>query len=277
MEALSPLLAWLLLLPPALLLVWTLAQSFGAYAVLAAERGTPVSIGAGSLAAWTREGVSRALMILLSPLGRGQPAPRLRGEDRGRVPVMLVMDYDSQRSAGWFLRTFLVRRGWSWVWIVRLPSSDKRLTELAAILEHQVEQLAATTGVERIDVVGHGLGGLVAAWYLRHLGGASRVRRLVALGTPWKGTRMAVFGRHQVSRDLLPGLPLLDDLAPPPVPTVSIWSPGDPLVVPSSSALPDGVESVRIDGLGHWDMLFSGRVYRAVQAALSHPLPQAGP
>jgi hypothetical protein len=44
-------------------------------------------------------------------------------------------------------------------------------------------------------------------------------------------------------------------------------------VVPSASALPQGADGVCIDGLGHMDMLASSVAFRAVQAALTTPLP----
>ena len=99
MQALTPA-AWMLLLVPAAVLAWCLLQSFGAYAVLAAERGTPVRLRASSVAAWAREGTVRALLTLLAPLGWGQPGPRSRGEETGREPVLLLMDYKQRRIAG---------------------------------------------------------------------------------------------------------------------------------------------------------------------------------
>ena len=71
---------------------------------------------------------------------------------------------------------------------------------------------------------------------------------------------MSVFLRGPHARETVPGAHQLDELVPPPVPTLSIWSPDDPFVVPSSSALPEGVESVRLDGAGHLELLISARL-----------------
>lgn len=38
----------------------------------------------------------------------------------------------------------------------------------------------------------HSMGGLVAGWYLYQCGGAERTRKLITLGTPWRGTGVAL-------------------------------------------------------------------------------------
>jgi len=136
---------------------------------------------------------------------------------------------------------------------------------------------AAARGAAEVDLVGFGTGGLVAAWYLRHHGPA-KVRRLITIGTPWRGTKLAVFSRAPEAPEIKFGAHALDGLCPPPVPTVCIWSPDDPVVVPATSAVPEhGVDAVRVEAGGHVDLLLSARVYRAVQAALERPLAAPQP
>ena len=61
-----------------------------------------------------------------------------------------------------------------------------------------------TSGAQQVDLVGHSMGGLVAAFYVNALGGHTRVRRLVTLGAPWKGTATWVFGGRREARDMAP-------------------------------------------------------------------------
>jgi pimeloyl-ACP methyl ester carboxylesterase len=71
---------------------------------------------------------------------------------------------------------------------------------LAAPLAELIEGVCAATGADRVDVVGHSLGGLIA----RHLvdsGGGRRLRRLVTLGAPYYLDRfwrreLAIFAAH---------------------------------------------------------------------------------
>jgi triacylglycerol esterase/lipase EstA (alpha/beta hydrolase family) len=262
------LLAHWLLLPPALLLGVSIARALGGWIVLAADRGEPARFGRQELAITLREAGARALMTALAPLGWTPAPPRVSGPiDDRRVPVLLVPGHRWNRQACAFLRTFLVHRGWGCVWAV--SSVDRSIPEQARELGRRVEELIRATGAHRVDVVAHSTSGLAAAWYVQHLEGAATVRRLVTLGTPWAGTRVAAFlpGRRGV--EMVYGSPILEGLTPPAVPTICVWSPDDPMVVPTSSAVPDGVEAVRIEGVGHVEMLTSARVYRAVQAALS--------
>jgi len=257
-----------------------LASAFGGFAILAADRGTPVTIDRQVISVYVREALARCLIVSLSPLGWTNPPPRLRlgepGEVR-RTPVLLVPGYATNRSCLAPLCLFLSRRGWSWLWPVNLGRRDRGLASLASELAEKVEALQQRTGSPKVDIVAFSMGGLIAAWYVRHHSGADRVRRLVTIGTPWSGTRLAVFAKPPAARELLYGAHVLEALTPPAVPTICIWSPDDPVVVPSSSGVADqGAQSVRIEAAGHLDMLISARVYRAVQAALSHPISEPG-
>lgn len=263
-----------LLLPPAILLACTLTLAVTGTVVLAAERNTPYRLGARQLSMILREACARALVVCLHPLdvGDGQPhrRPARSGQTARDVPVLLVPGHRMARTGLLFLETFLVRRGMQWVWTVRLPREDLSLAEHAERLGGQIAALKRASGATQVDVVGFAVGGLVAAWYVRHLAKGD-VRRLVTIGTPWQGTRTAVFWRGRVAREILYGSHVLDDLAPPVVPTVCLWSPDDPVVVPSSSAAADGADAVGIEAAGHIEMLLSARVFRAVQEGLTHP------
>lgn len=264
---------WLLVLPVGLLLTMG-AASFAGFVVLAVDRGEPVQLDRRVLSLMIRESVARAVLFALRPLGVADSGPVLApgpvpGAEGRRVPVLLVPGASNNRAALGFLRTFLVRRGFRWVWAVNPSHGKEGLAVGAEHLAAQIVRLRQESGATEIDVVGHGSGGLLAAWVVRHLDAGRSVRRLVTLGTPWKGTRMSVFRRGLLGEQTRYGAHLLDDLAPPPVRAISIWSPDDPTVVPTSSALADGLESVEVESAGHAEMLLSARVFRAVQAALS--------
>src|SRR5262245_7820690 len=93
----------------------------------------------------------------------------------------------------------------------------------AGLIARKVESIVAQTGVPRVDIVGHSMGGLVGLDYLKRLGGRHRVRRLVMLGTPTQGTWSALLGLVTAplglaSLQLLPGSPFLRELAERPLP-----------------------------------------------------------
>lgn len=241
------------------------------FAVQAADRGEPVRIDVRTASLVVREGVARALAWSAGWLARllPEPMPTVGLGDR-RVPVVLVPGLTVGRAGLWGLATFLRRRGFATVHPFERP--DGGLAIDADALARVVAATQVATGAAQVDLVGFGTGGLVAAWYLRHHG-PDRVRRLVTIGTPWRGTKLAVFSRAPEAPEVKYGAHALDGLCPPPVPTVCVYSPDDPVVVPASSAVPEhGVDAVRVEAGGHVDLLLSARVYRAVQAALDRPL-----
>lgn len=128
----------------------------------------------------------------------------------------------------------------------------------ATQLAHAIDRIRATRGVARVDVVAHGLGGLVARAYLRRPGAAGTVGRVVTLGTPHGGP---------VARDwadLADGEPL-----PPHVELVSIFSSEDAFVVPPSRAYHPDAFNVEMAGVGHLSLLVSARVFELVRENLA--------
>jgi triacylglycerol lipase len=74
---------------------------------------------------------------------------------------------------------------------VRLPGSAS-VPERACALVEAIEALPH----DRIDLIAHSLGGLDARYALSHLGLARRVRSLVTVGTPHRGTALADLALH---------------------------------------------------------------------------------
>jgi pimeloyl-ACP methyl ester carboxylesterase len=267
--------SWLLILPAALL-VWTSIVALVGSAVQAADRNEPIGPTAPILARISREAIARAALTALGLFALGRPMPKFTPPaTRKGPPVLLLPGLTWNRASLWALRIFLVRRGFGWVQALDRGGRESTLAAEADALAGAVARMKAMSGSSQVDLVAFSTGGLVAAWYLRHHGSAS-VRQLVTLGTPWKGTRLAVFGRGRAVDEIRYGSHVLDGLWPPPVPTVCVYSPDDPVVVPSSSAIPPhSADAVRVDEAGHVELLVSARAYRAVLAALERPLADA--
>ena len=69
----------------------------------------------------------------------------------------------------------------------------------AAGLSAFVDQVLAATGAERVDLVGHSQGGMMSRYYLKFLGGASKVGTLVGISPVSHGTTL--FGAGTLARD----------------------------------------------------------------------------
>jgi pimeloyl-ACP methyl ester carboxylesterase len=175
--------------------------------------------------------------------------------------------------------------------VVRLRLGDRLPLHLADIrasarrAQAALETLAAGTGFEYADVVGHSMGGLVAAYLLKCLDRGRRIRRVVTLGTPHQGTPLALLGvvsLGAISRaiwQMLPGAPFLRRLARLPVPEGSALlavSGLDDAVVPPAYAEIAGVagqENVALAGMNHFELVQSPVALDFIARALDDGLP----
>ncbi len=142
------------------------------------------------------------------------------------------------------------------------------------VLEERI--YARHPGLGPLTIVGHSKGGLIAAYYVKKLGGWRRTRAVVTLGTPHRGTPTAWFGLPfaLVARSLvqmIPGSPFLARLHDGPWPAqvrlVSIWSRQDgaspyPSCVIDTHGLPQ-LANVEVEG-DHRAHLVRKRTYEVI-------------
>jgi triacylglycerol esterase/lipase EstA (alpha/beta hydrolase family) len=150
--------------------------------------------------------------------------------------------------------------------------SPQTVAQSARHLERFIEHVRAREDAERVDIVAHSLGGVVARYYVEQLDGAAQVGQLITIGSPHRGTRLARFGLGLVpsAREVAAESQLLAELAPPDGATyVSLWSRADAVIIPAdaSSIAPVGEDHV-FDDLGHLSMLLSRRVVDAIAKRL---------
>lgn len=275
--------SWVLV-PVALLCLSCLLVVGMGFAVLAVERGVPIRLSRARVSTIAREWAGHCVFFLLIPFGLWPAEPQItrdlppRGpDDAPRNPVVLVPGYAMNRSNFFFFASYLRRRGWAWVHAVNHRPHSGGLRRFAEGLARQVEQVRRVSGAEQVDIVAHSMGGVVAALYIRELGGATRVRRLITLGTPWQGSRIAVFGFRKEAAEMLPNSALFATLDSMPVPVFAVYSDTDHMLIPPSTATPAFAKAELISGVGHVEMLASTRVFRLVRRLLDEPIAAQEP
>jgi predicted alpha/beta hydrolase family esterase len=180
----------------------------------------------------------------------------------------------------WWLRRRLRALG-RCVATVNLEPPLAALDELAARLDERIEALLAETGAERIVLVTHSMGGLVARACLRRRG-ARGVAGLVTLAAPHHGTRMARLGPGRNARQMRPDSAWLRELNAqplPPAPAASVWTMDDEITDPPDSSRLPGARQTILSGLGHMAMAFSPAVLACLETelALLQPATDACP
>ncbi|WP_327284988.1 MULTISPECIES: alpha/beta fold hydrolase [unclassified Streptomyces] len=243
----------------------------------------PVSVSGAALRAGVLEAVVLGGHLLLYPTGIRQEKPPATAAKRlGQTPVLLLHGFTDNRSVFVLLRRTLAAGGRRQVETYNYSPFTRDLRVTARHLARRVEELCERTGQERVDLVGHSLGGLVGRYYVQRLGGDARVRTLVTLGTPHSGTRVAPFmDAHPLVRQMRPDSEVLAELrAPAPgcrTRCVAFWSEFDELMDPTETARiehPDLlVENVQVTGIGHLAL----PAHPAVTAAVRRALDRTGP
>ena len=210
----------------------------------------------------------------LAPVQRGL----LIGDvEAAGTPILLVHGMVDNKSIFTLLRRGLRRRGFGRVMTFNYSLLSRDLAAVAADLSDAVEVICADSGYERVHIVGHSMGGLVARYYVQCLGGDARVHTLVTLGTPHQGTTLAHVLPHPLLRQMRPGSAFLTELAQRTrcdTRFVAMWSDLDQLVVPRQSGSLDHPDlttrNVCVRGVGHMSMPVDGRVVHEVCTTLAH-------
>jgi triacylglycerol lipase len=191
------------------------------------------------------------------------------------TPVLLVHGLYCSAAVWYTMAKRLRAAGIAPVYSVTLEPSGTDIDHLAKQLAARIDAVCAVADAPRLTLITHSMGGLVARAYLRQHGPA-RVARLVTLGAPHHGSRLAYFSFGQAVRQMRPGsvwLALLNrtEAAASPVPVVSIYTAHDNFVVPQASAALGNAENVQFAGMGHVELLFRREVFERVLAEVRAP------
>ena len=233
--------------------------------------------------------------LLMYPLGTRteelRPDPRIRHGERSldaralfaadplaaRIPVVLVHGLVDNRSVFSVMRRGLRRRGFTQICTWNYSPLLSDVARGAADLGARIEQICEQTGHDRVHVVGHSLGGLIARYHVQRQGGDRRVESLVTLGTPHRGSVLAHVLPTPLVRQLRPGSPVLRELEEPAAGcatrVTAIYSDLDQVVVPTNSGRCDHpdlqVRNLLVRGIGHMSLPRDGGVVDEVAATLA--------
>ncbi|WP_405880860.1 alpha/beta fold hydrolase [Streptomyces sp. NBC_01136] len=205
------------------------------------------------------------------------------GESATRAPVLLVHGLGGNRAVLTVLSKGLHRGGFPCVSAMNYRSLAGDIADAAQQLDREVRRLCEHGDCERVHVVGHSLGGLIARYYVQRMGGDARVDTLVTLGAPHQGTWAAIVpAPAPMIRQIRPGSALLAELALPApgcgTRFVAFHSELDEMVIPSGHARishPDLlVDNVAVQGVGHLSLLFHRGVIDDVCRVLASPAEQ---
>ncbi|MDB4470785.1 lipase family protein [Deltaproteobacteria bacterium] len=211
------------------------------------------------------------LTLMIIPFGLINP--RKHPQSRGETPVLLLHGLFNNRASWFWFKTYLRKQGFNNIATINLSSwhNEEVLTELVA---KKVDELRHRLGVDKVHLVGHSMGGIIARNYIQLRGGANKVDCCAILGSPHFGSKLTPFAIAPLGRVLVPGSDFLQRLNNAPVPEgirmTNIYTRKDNMVLPNSNTqLPWGA-AVELDDMGHTGLIYRQPALNAVSAALQN-------
>lgn len=212
-----------------------------------------------------------------------------------RPPVLLIHGFFSSRRSLTVMDRILTRRGFD---VVSFNLGGlfgvlftRGILETAQFIDKKIQRLMARHEIDKIHIVAHSKGGLVALWWLLKLGGHRYCDKVITLGTPYNGSYFTYLGLFTPLgffwRDLWqmrPGSAFLEALHHEEVPEglkiMCIYSSKDRiaraekgLFRPKTSAK-DQVEAIPMNHVSHFDFLYRRDVGELVIKLLKKTDPQ---
>jgi triacylglycerol lipase len=198
------------------------------------------------------------LAAVVVAVGDGAGRPERAAQERPG-PVLLVPGYGGGRESLLVLAARIRAAGRA-AQVLTLPGDGTGDLVAQARVLSEAAAGAVSAGAPSVDVVGYSAGGVVARVAVADAATARRVRRVVTLGAPLQGARIAAAGGvlapgacPVACQQLTPGSALLRELAgrplPGQLPWLSIWTEDDRTVMPPDSARLAGAVNVSLQEL----------------------------
>lgn len=233
---------------------------------------------AGLLAA-VLEWLAITFLVLTYPFRLLHDASPVRTRQQGKTPIIFVHGYGGNSANMAMMQLMLKRRGHANVYAVSYTPPTINARKLAQQVADHVNRILAATGADQATLICHSMGGPLSRYALLNLGLAGKVDRVITLGSPHRGSRIAaLFAPRGAAAQLRYDSPFIRELeqadpTPGGARFYSIYSNFDNFVLPSSSACLGGnCTNIHVPYHGHCALLYSPRVLAEVERCLGEPL-----
>lgn len=190
------------------------------------------------------------------------------------TPVLLVHGYMQNKAEWvWFKQQLEKNHDIGPIYSVNLSANLSSIAKLAENLKKAIQDIQQETQQNTIILIGHSMGGLVCSYYSEYLANPGEVSKIITLGTPFQGTRLAALGRGENVKEMSPHSFFLGQLRHRIQQSSTAYhyiaSRIDNLIVPWHSAFPTEDHSAYdnkliLDDHGHLRLLISPQVIQQV-------------
>ena len=130
----------------------------------------------------------------------------------------------------------------------------------------KVSEIMKSTGASKVDLITHSMGALSTRYYIKNLGGESKVEDWVSLGGPNHGTTLANWCGETSCVEMRPKSTFLNQLnagdeTPGAVRYGTWWSPCDEIINPHTSVILKGATNTETECVSHVALTTNEKVY----------------
>ncbi len=211
-----------------------------------------------------------ATALLAPPPAASHAAPLT-----AKRPILFVHGYNSSASAWDTMVANFKSAGYVDAELHRWSYNYRQSNATTAEeVRSRVDALLTQTGWDKVDIVTHSMGGLSSRYYLKNLGGDTKVDDWVSLGGPNHGTDTARFCGDVSCKEMRIGSPFLTALnsgdESPGAPSYATWwSPCDTVINPDSSVSIAGATNTQTACISHSALRTDAGVFRQVRDAVA--------
>jgi uncharacterized membrane protein YdjX (TVP38/TMEM64 family)/pimeloyl-ACP methyl ester carboxylesterase len=232
-------------------------------------------------------------MELVNEVRRNNRIKRRANLSPDRTPILLLYGFFSTRRSLGILERHLIAKGYDVISFnlggLLGTFFTSSILDSATFIDGKIKRQLDRHGIKNIHIVAHSKGGLVALWWLLRMGGNQFCKKVVTLGTPFKGSRLTYLALITplglIWRDMWqmrPGSAFLKQLDRAPIPQgldiycfhstrdgVATGKDGLYQPEPRSSQ----VHPIQLDEVSHFEFLSSRGVVDQIAAILGPPSP----
>lgn len=217
--------------------------------------------------------VSRRLVAFVSAIALCITGTALApASSLAKDPILFVHGWSESASAWNTMVANFEKDGYAKSELVAYSYNTSNSNKVSAEKEVKVrvENLLKSTGAAKVDIIAHSMGSLNSRWYIKFLGGESKVDDWVSLGGPNHGTDFANFCFSTACTEMRIGSKFLGELnagdeTPGAVNYGTWWSPCDEIINPDSSVALSGATNTKTACISHAALRTNKTVYEQVR------------
>jgi triacylglycerol lipase len=216
--------------------------------------------------------VSRRLSAIVAAIALCIAGAAFAPAALAKEPILFVHGWSESASAWNTMVANFEKDGYAKSELVAYSYNTSNSNKVSAENEVKVrvENLLKSTGAAKVDIIAHSMGSLNSRWYIKFLGGESKVDDWVSLGGPNHGTDFANFCFSTACTEMRIGSKFLAELnagdeTPGAVNYGTWWSPCDEIINPDSSVALSGATNTKTACISHAALRTDSTVYSQVR------------